>query len=76
MLKVQAARVAYSVLFYVLSMALVIISRPALVFSPATGEPLDFGVGDGKTLYSLGVVTVALAIVSFYFFAWIDMIFS
>lgn len=75
MLKVQAARVAYSILFYVLSMALVIISKPSVIFGK-NGEPLPFGVGEGKTLYSLGVVTVALALLSFYFFACIDMIFS
>ena len=76
MLKVQAARVAYSILFYVLSMALVIISKPSFMFDKDTGRPIPFGIGDDKTLYSLGVVTVALAIIAFYFFAVIDMVFS
>jgi hypothetical protein len=75
-MKIHAARVIYSILFFVLSMALLLITKPAIIFDRRTGEPLPFGIGEGKTLYSLGIITAALAILSFYFFAWIDMIFS
>lgn len=75
-LRVQAARVVYSILFYALSMALIVVSRPQLVFDERTGNPLPFGVGEGKTLFSLGVITVGLALLAFYLFALIDMIFT
>ena len=75
-LKIQAARVIYSILFYALSMALIIVSRPKLIFDERSGDPLPFGIGEGKTLFSLGVVTVALALLAFYLFALIDMVFS
>jgi hypothetical protein len=63
-------------MFFVLCMALLVIAKPAFIFDSRTGKPLPFGVGEGKTLYSLGIVTATLAIIAFYFFAWIDMIFS
>jgi hypothetical protein len=69
-------RVIYSVLFYVLAMALLLVAKPAFMFDRNTDEPLPFGVGDGKTLYSLGVVAVGLAIGSFYIFALIDLVYS
>jgi hypothetical protein len=75
-MRAYAARVIYSVLFFILCMLLVVVSKPSFIFDKETGQPLPFGVGDDKTLYSLGVVTATLAILSFYFFAWIDMIFS
>jgi hypothetical protein len=71
-----APRVIYGILFYVLATGLLIVSKPGFVFDSRTGEPLPFGVGDGKTLYSMGVVTVALAILTFYGFALIDVIYS
>lgn len=71
-----ASRVLYSLLFYALAITLIIVSRPPFMFDMQTGEPLRFGIGEGKTLYSLGVVTVALSIASFYTFALIDMIYS
>ena len=69
-----AQRVVYSLLFYSLALCLLIVAKPPLIFDRETKEPLPFGVGEGKTLYSLGVITVALAVVSFYIFALIDMI--
>ena len=76
LLRVHAARVVYSVLFYMLSMTLIMVSKPAAVFDEVTGKPLAFGLGEDKTLYSLGVVSVTLALVAFYMFALIDMVFS
>ena len=75
-MKAFASRVAYSVLFYALLTSLVIVAKPDFMFDKSSGRPLPFGVGEGKTLYSLGVATVALAIASFYVFALIDMIYS
>ncbi len=69
-----AQRVVYSLLFYVLALCLIIVAKPSFMFDSTSKEPKPFGVGEGKSLYSLGVVTVTLAIVSFYIFALIDMI--
>ena len=37
---------------------------------------LNYGVKDKDTIYSLGVISVVLAIVSFYLFCLIDLIFN
>lgn len=71
--KWYAARVLYSILFYVLAMALLIASQPRAVFNDDR-SPRAFGVGPGKTVFSLGVVAVSLAILSFYMFALIDLV--
>lgn len=67
-------RVAYSILFYVMAMAIVLVSKPTLMFDATTSNVRPFGLGPGRTLFSLGAVTVALAIMSFYIFALIDAI--
>jgi hypothetical protein len=74
-MKIVAPRVLYSVLFYAMAMALIIVSKPSPVFD-AGGKPIEFGLGPDKTLFSLGAVTVALAVLSFYIFALIDMVFA
>lgn len=70
-----APRVAYSILFFVMAMAIVLVSRPTLLFDKSHElSPRPFGLGPGRTLFSLGAVTVCLAVLSFYVFALIDMI--
>jgi hypothetical protein len=61
----------YSTLFYTLSMLLIITTKPVIMFD-AGGSPRPFGLGTQKTLFSLGAVTVALAVMSYYVFALID----
>lgn len=39
-------------------------------------EIKHFGIKKNETIYSLGVFTIVSAIVTFYIFCWIDMIFS
>jgi len=68
-------RVLYSVLFYVLFIVLIIVSKPPFVFD-SKGQLKDFGIGANKTMFSLGVFTVVLAMVSFYIFAVIDLVFG
>lgn len=72
-------RIIYSVLFYVLLLVLIIIARPNILFSK-DGNLKSFGVdldGNGsKTMFSFGVFSVILAIISFYIFCLIDLIFS
>ncbi len=68
-------RIIYSILFYILLIVLIIISRPSIMFEE-DGSIKDFGIGDDKTMFSLGVFTVVLAILSFYIFCMIDLIFG
>lgn len=70
-----SSRIIYSVLFYVLSVLLILVSKPAAIFN-TDGELRPFGVGDGKTIFAFGVVVVALAIISFYVFCVIDLVFG
>ena len=71
-----ASRLVYSILFFVLAMLILVVSRPSPLFDPS-GQVRQFGLGGGdKTLCSLGVATVTIAVTSFYVFALIDMIFD
>jgi hypothetical protein len=69
-------RTTYTVLFYILVILLIIISKPSFIFNDQ-GLIKPFGVGgDDKTIVSLGVMVVVLSIVSFYMFACIDVVFA
>ena len=72
-------RIIYAILFYVLLIVLIVISKPSVIFEK-DGTIKPFGIdiyGDGnKTMFSLGIFSVTLAVVSFYIFAMIDMIFG
>jgi len=68
-------RVIYAVLFYILLIMLIIISKPSVLFTDEGGIK-PFGIGEDKTMFSLGVFTVVLAILSFYIFCLIDLIFG
>ena len=73
-----AARVIYSIIFFVLMMILVIVSRPSWIFDPETGAPRPFGFSDAdrkSTLFSFGVVVVVASVLSLYTFSWIDLIY-
>lgn len=65
----------YSILFYVLLMYLIMLSKPSVIFEK-NGALREFGVGYDKTMFSFGVFSVVLAIISFYIFCIIDMVFS
>lgn len=69
------SRVIYSSLFFILLMILVVVSKPSLVFHK-DGSLKDFGIGDEKTMFSLGVFTSVVAILSFYAFCIIDIVFK
>jgi hypothetical protein len=40
------------------------------------GHIKPFGIGEEKTMFSFGVFTVVLAILSFYIFCLIDLVFT
>lgn len=69
------SRVVYSIVFYILFMYLLILMRPSVIFE-RDGSLKEFGVGYDKTMFSLGVFSVVLAVLSFYIFCIIDLVFS
>lgn len=60
-------------MLFVLLMGLVFAARPTWLF-PDGGDPIAFGVGDGRSLFSLGVVTVVAAVMSMFAFGMIDLV--
>lgn len=69
-------RIIYSILFYILFIILIVLAQPSIMFEK-NGEIKGFGVGDEKrTIFSFGVFTIVIAIISFYIFALIDVIFK
>jgi hypothetical protein len=40
------------------------------------GDIKNFGIGDTKTMFSFGVLTVVIAVMSFYTFCIIDLVFQ
>lgn len=67
-------RIVYSVIFYVMLMTLLVIAKPNSIFD-RDGCIRPFGVGEDKTLFSMGVYAVVLAVMSFYVFCVIDLVF-
>lgn len=68
-------RLIYAIAFFVLLISLVSTMKPLLLFDKE-GRIRPFGIGDDKTMFSFGVVTAVVAILSFYFFCVIDVIFK
>jgi len=68
-------RTIYSGLFYLLIVTFLFVSKPSLVFDQ-DGEIKPFGIGTQKTLFSFGVLVIVIALLSFYVFAMIDLVFA
>lgn len=68
-------RMIYASLFYLLLIILIIVTKPIVIFDER-GNVRPFGIGQHKTIFSLGVVVVALSVISFYIFCIIDLIFA
>ncbi len=68
-------RLIYAIAFFVLLISLLSTMKPSMMFD-RNGNVRSFGIGDDKTMFSFGVITVVLAILSFYFFCVIDVIFK
>jgi hypothetical protein len=68
-------RIIYSLFFYFLIVILIIVSKPSVLFEP-DGNIKPFGVGEEKTIFSLGVLIVVLALLCFYIVTLIDIIFK
>ena len=69
------SRITYSCIFFLLAMALILVSKPRAVFGE-DGRPKAFGFGDGKTIFSFGIVTTVVAISTFYVFSFIDVLYA
>lgn len=76
------SRLAYSIIFYAMTLTLVLIARPSSVFDKETGGLKRFGVGGGaesqsgpESILPLGVVVVALAVACHFAFAMVDLVF-
>jgi hypothetical protein len=70
------SRVSYSIIVFIMSMILLFITRPKLAFEN-DGSLKSFGIFQKKdTVYSVGVISVLLSLMIFYFFCMIDLIFD
>lgn len=69
------SRVIYSVVFFILLIILLYMSKSSIFFEK-DGELKTFGLGPDRTLFSFGIITVVIAIASFYLFCIIDLIFN
>jgi len=68
-------RIIYSVLFFILLSTLLVLMKPSFMFDQNRNIK-PFGIGEEKTMFSFGVCVVVVAILSFYIFCIIDMIFD
>jgi hypothetical protein len=75
-MKYLNSRITYSITLYVLIMILIFTMKPTFIFK-VDGSVKSYGVNDNdKTIYSLGVISICAAIISFYFFCIVDLIFN
>jgi hypothetical protein len=71
----MVGRVAYSIMFYVLAMALVFVAKPKFAFDH-NHDPKPFGLDEMQSIYPLGLVSAVVAIACFYTFAMLDVVFG
>lgn len=70
------SRILYSIIVFIMSMILIFITKPKLAFDK-NGKLKKFGINDkSSTVYSVGVLSVVLAILIFYLFCIIDLVFE
>lgn len=69
------SRLAYSIIFFLMCVALFWVTKPSFAFDER-GRPRPFGFGEDRTLFTVGVVTVAASILTFYVFTLIDVIYG
>jgi hypothetical protein len=64
-------RVIYSILFFIAIMSILIVTKPKS-FYQKDGKLKCFGMYGDDTLFSLGFITIVVAILVFYMFCIID----
>jgi hypothetical protein len=74
--KYLSSRIVYSILLYSLLIIVIFINKPSFMFDNR-GKIKCFGLAksEGETVYSMGVFVVVMAIISFYIFCMVDLIF-
>ncbi len=68
-------RLIMSISFFVLSMLLIITTKPSFLFN-SDDSIKEFGLDTNQTIYSLGVFVVTLCIIIFYIFSMIDLMYN
>lgn len=66
------SRVVYSLLFFAMSTVLLLVAKPSYMFDEE-GHPKPFGIGPGKTPFSLGAALLVIALASFFLFSVLGM---
>ncbi len=75
-MKYLNSRISYSITLYILIMILIFTMKPKFIFND-DGSIKSYGVNDNnKTIYSLGVISISAAILAFYFFCIVDIVFK
>ena len=74
-MKYLNTRLIYSLVFYLLIVALLIVSKPEFMFD-VNRKAKPFGLGSEKTIFSFGVIISTISILSYYIFATIDLLFA
>lgn len=74
-MKYLSSRIFYAIFLYILVMTLIFLKKPTMFFDE-NGEIKNFGLKKHETIYSIGVLTIVLAIICFYIFCVIDMVFN
>lgn len=68
-------RLLFSIIVLILCMLLIHINKPSFIFDK-DGSIKEFGTGEHKSVYSLGVVASIISITSFYTFSLIDLMYN
>ena len=70
-----SSRVFFASLIFILCMFMIYTFKPYFLFD-AEGELKQFGVNPTETIYSLGVISCALAVFLFYIVSLKDLIYT
>jgi hypothetical protein len=68
------SRVIYSTIFFVMISFIILYTRPKTMFHE-NGKPKKFGVGDDETVFSITPILLFTAILSFFLFSVLDLIY-
>ena len=74
-MKYLSGRIFYAIFLYILILTLIFLKKPKMFFED-DGEIKQFGLKKEQTIYSVGVFSIVLAIICFYIFCVIDMVFE
>ena len=68
-------RTVHSVVCLIFLAIMIVATKPKIMYS-ADGRFKEFGVGSEQTIFSIGFVLLLGAVIFFYFFSVMDMIFG